>query len=245
MSDEKKSINVDTEDNDYYDLNDFIKKEIEHLKQDSNVAINTLNSKSGIDMTISHVEDLDNSTEKNPNFFKEFRNKLNFESSSKVQNTKLQENITTFGNEDGNFKSDDNAVSNLKSSEMQFISSPEEHLRTVDHKSPSSQSIQNITRAGKHKKTASTGSDKLKKRKKNLNKSNDMHSPNEDANVKFLEKELFNSSNVLTKEHLESFKGKFSYLICTQGGSRCLQTAFPCTPASILDSVTNEEVIID
>lgn len=244
MNEEKKSISVEAEDMDYNDINDYIKKEIEQLKGGSNVT-NTQNSKPEINFAESHFEDLDDSSkDKTHNFFREFRSKLALEDSC-MKNLKknLNEESNAVINKIINFDQDETSSSmNHCDSKLNSICTPKPSLRTVGQKSPTTLSVQNVAKLIHHKKSSSAGSDRLKKKKKNLNKSNDIHSLNDDVYPKMLEKELSKSGNALTQEHLQLFKGKFPYLICTQAGSRCLQSAFSSTEVSILDCLTNDEV---
>lgn len=234
----KKIAKPNNEDEDYSDLNDYIMKEIENLKPEE-----SLSKSESITCLKLESESEQTSQINNSSFFKEFRNKLTVDDKfGFYQHGKYS---TATNVETINYGSEDNFLSNINSNyDTNNLNTPDS---TADRKSPASRicSAQVSTnQIVSQRKSPNCGSDKLKRKKRNPSKSSELYiqSISEDVKVKLLEKELVNSGYCILLDHLEMFKGSLKLLTCTQGGSRCLQTAFSNTETAILDKFAFDEV---
>lgn len=237
--DTKKIAKPNTEDEEYTDLNDYVMKEIENLKPEeslSNSESNNCFMKEKKDEPLNHLSQ--------SSFFKEFRNKLSV--FDKCESHYPHGKISTATIADTtNYGSEENAISSLNSMyNTNNLSTPDS---MADRKSPDSQIYSghpSSIQFSSQKKSPNCGSDKLKRKKRNPSKASELYiqSISEDVKVKLLEKELVISGYCILLEHLEMFKGSLKFLTCTQGGSRCLQTAFSSSDKVVLDKFALEEV---
>lgn len=213
---------------DFSDLNGYIMKEMKILKR----GLNKYKSP-------TETERSDKSVFLNHNqvkFFKEFRKQIAEDDCSNLNSLEKQEE--TLGSVSTKFKS-----SNLETNNIQSLF----QYSVKNERSPDRQyySVKALNKKlSTHINSPAYESCKHSKKKTCPNKESELQiqSVNEDDKIKKLEKELINSGNRLLMEHLVMFKSSLNYLVCTQGGSRCLQSAFLNSEKTMLDKFALEEV---
>lgn len=225
-----------SEDEDYLDLNDYIKKEIEQLKANQNsnsfASFDSENLKyQGSGVSLRSCEKKEGAS-----FLNDFHSKLNLEDSCSQINSEQFHTASSAITE-----KEDQA----KPISIRVLSNHTSSDTTVYSLKPKSQCPNDFPKkVSAHKKSLSGESDKPNKKKRNSIKSNDTNSQSTivEKNAKILEKEITKSNFTITAEHLLIFKGGFNKLICTQVGSRCLQASFQNSKVDILDTLVTSEV---